>query len=134
LGINSWHRDAEKNASDTLSSPGHTLGWHGCGGQNNVAIKCGNHIKIGYGVFIAENVIIRDDDGHDIIDGRHVRSKPILIGDHVWIGTNALILKGVTIGSGSIVAAGAIVNKDVPPRTLVGGVPARIIKDNIDWK
>lgn len=53
---------------------------------------------------------------------------PIVIGDEVWLGTNALIMSGVRIGKGAIVAAGAIVTKDVPPYAIVGGNPARIIK------
>ena len=53
---------------------------------------------------------------------------PIKIGTHVWIGSNATILSGVSIGEWSVVAAGAVVTKDVPPMTVVGGVPARIIK------
>lgn len=53
-----------------------------------------------------------------------------MIHDNVWIGTRATILKGVTIGEGAIVAAGAVVTKNVPPHTLVGGVPAKIIKEN----
>ena len=53
---------------------------------------------------------------------------PITVGDDVWLGANALIMPGVTIGSGSVVAAGAIVTKDVPPYTIVGGNPAKIIK------
>ena len=52
-----------------------------------------------------------------------------MIHDNVWIGTRATILKGVTIGEGAIVAAGAV-TKNVPPHTLVGGVPAKIIKEN----
>jgi len=54
---------------------------------------------------------------------------PIHIGDGVWIGARATILPGVTIGSGAIVAAGAVVTKDVPPNTIVGGVPAKILKE-----
>jgi acyl-[acyl carrier protein]--UDP-N-acetylglucosamine O-acyltransferase len=53
---------------------------------------------------------------------------PIIIEDEVWLGTNALIMSGVRIGKGAIVAAGAIVTKDVPPYAIVGGNPARIIK------
>jgi acetyltransferase-like isoleucine patch superfamily enzyme len=53
---------------------------------------------------------------------------PVNIGNKVWIGANATILPGVTIGDGAIVAAGAVVTKDVVPKTLVGGVPARLIK------
>ena len=55
-------------------------------------------------------------------------------GDKVWIATNAMILPGVTIGDGAIVAAGAVVTKDVPPRCMVAGVPAKVIKENVEWK
>lgn len=61
-------------------------------------------------------------------------TKPIKIGNHVWIGINATILKGVTIGDGAIIAAGAVVNKDVEENSLVGGVPAKILKKNIFWE
>ena len=53
---------------------------------------------------------------------------PIVIGKNVWIGANATIVPGVTIGNGSIIAAGAVVTKDVPENVVVGGVPAKIIK------
>jgi len=53
---------------------------------------------------------------------------PIRVEDHVWIGTGAKILPGVTVGRGAVVAAGAVVTADVPPMTLVGGVPARILR------
>lgn len=54
--------------------------------------------------------------------------KPIRIEDKVWFGANVTICPGVTIGEGAIVAAGAVVTKDVAPRTIVGGVPAKFIK------
>lgn len=66
--------------------------------------------------------------------GGKEKTAPIQIGNHVWIGARAIILKGVTIGDGVVVAAGAVVTKDVPPNTLVGGVPAKIIKENISWE
>ena len=53
---------------------------------------------------------------------------PIHIKDRVWIGANATVVPGVTIGENSIVAAGAVVTKDVPPNTIVGGVPAKVLK------
>ena len=53
---------------------------------------------------------------------------PIRIEDKVWLGANVTILQGVTIGEGAIVVAGAVVTKDVAPRTIVGGVPAKFIK------
>nr|DAH43337.1 MAG TPA: hypothetical protein [Caudoviricetes sp.] len=98
-------------------------------------IRCSERITIGNGVFIAEGVLIRDSDGHNIISDKSHRNKaPIVIGNHVWIGSRATILKGVTIGDGAIIAAGAVVTKDVPPKTLVGGVPAKIIRENVEWE
>jgi acetyltransferase-like isoleucine patch superfamily enzyme len=97
-------------------------------------ILCFNSIKIGHGVAIADNVVIRDSDNHSILSHSHLKTKPIVIGDHIWIGTNAIILKGVTIGDGAIIAAGAVVTKDVPAKALVAGVPAKVIRENIHWK
>ena len=61
-------------------------------------------------------------------------SAPIKIGNHVWIGQGATILKGVTIGNNSIIAAGAIVTKDIPANCIAAGVPARVIKEDVNWK
>lgn len=61
-------------------------------------------------------------------------TKSVYIGDHVWIGERAMILKGVNIGEGAIIAAGAIVTKDVLSHTLVAGVPAKIVKKDVNWK
>jgi len=58
---------------------------------------------------------------------------PIVIEDHVWIGANAIVLQGVTIGQNSIVAAGAVVTKDVRPNTLVAGNPAQVLRDHVTW-
>lgn len=63
-----------------------------------------------------------------------VQGGPINIGNDVWIGTNAIILRGVTIGDGAIVAAGAVVTKNVPPYAIVGGCPARLIRFRFDKK
>lgn len=94
-------------------------------------ICCFFHIKIGEGVRIGPGVSIRDNDGHVWNETDPVGA--IIIHDHVWIGMRAIVLKGVTIGEGAVVAAGAIVSKDVPPRCLVAGVPAKVIRENIDW-
>jgi len=59
---------------------------------------------------------------------------PIVVEDHVWIGCRAVILKGVTVGTGSIIANNAVVTKDVPPRTMVAGNPARVIKEDVIWE
>lgn len=94
-------------------------------------VYCFRQITIGDDVLIAKEVCIRDDDRHHIVGSES--AQPITIGNHVWIGTRATILKGVTIGEGSVIAAGAVVVNDVPPHCLVGGVPARIIRHNIEW-
>jgi acetyltransferase-like isoleucine patch superfamily enzyme len=58
---------------------------------------------------------------------------PVVIGDRVWVGTRAVILKGVTIGDGAVVAAGAVVNKDVPAHSVVAGGPARVVGSVDSW-
>ena len=86
-------------------------------------------IEIGDGVLIGHNVVLATID-HDLDPARNRKNHyaPIKIGAHVWIGSNATILSGVSIGEWSVVAAGAVVTKDVPPMMVVGGVPAKVIK------
>jgi len=89
--------------------------------NNNSNISCFERIEIGNDVAISENVTIRDSDNHEISYSNSNKTKPIKIGNHVWIGMNVIILKGVIIGDGVIIAAGSIVNHDVPAKSLVGG-------------
>jgi maltose O-acetyltransferase len=83
------------------------------------------------GITIGENVSISPEvailtAAHNIADPQfRVEMQPVVIEDYVWIGSRAIILGGVTLGRGSVVAAGAVVTRDVPPFTIVGGVPAR---------
>lgn len=99
--------------------------------SRNCKIRCFNSITIGNDVAISENVSIWDSDAH-LIEGRQF-SAPINIGNKVWIGTNSIILKGVNIGEGAIIAAGSVVTSDVEPFCLYGGVPAKKIKENVKW-
>lgn len=102
--------------------------------NRNAKIRCFNEISIGHNVAIGENFTIWDTDAHTIIGKEDEITKPIVIGNHVWIGTNVTILKGVTIGDGAVIAAGSVVTRDIPSKSLAGGVPAKIIKQNIEWR
>lgn len=98
------------------------------------SITAGKKIHIGSGSLFARDVALRSDDVHYIVEDGYEPSKPITIGNHVWIGQGATILKGVTIGNDSIIAAKALVVNDIPPHSLAAGVPARIVRENINWK
>lgn len=113
-------------------------------------INCGKHITIGKNVFInfdctflaLGGITIQDDvligpkvslitENHPLNpeERKGLIAKPIMIKKNVWIGANATILPGVTIGENAVVAAGAVVSKDVPHNTVVGGIPAKFIKN-----
>ena len=88
-------------------------------------------VTIGDGVLIAPGTVI--STVNHALDPERRRANvctalPVTIGSNVWIGANCTILPGVTIGDGAVIAAGAVVRSDVPPRAIVGGVPARILK------
>jgi acetyltransferase-like isoleucine patch superfamily enzyme len=101
--------------------------------NSNVKIRCKQSIKIGQNVAISHDVTIMDSDAHNIDYEGYQMTKPVVIGDGVWIGSRALIMKGVNIGDGAIVAAGSVVTKNVPAHSMVAGVPAKIIKDDTKW-
>ena len=90
-------------------------------------INCGRHICIGSNTMIGDYAVISDDDEHSV-DGGPVRCQPIVIGQNVWIGRNALVMPGVTIGDNSVIGAGAVVTRDVPANSVAVGSPARVIR------
>jgi galactoside O-acetyltransferase len=92
-------------------------------------IRANGGVRIGNRVLIAANVTITSRE-HPVALPRWgvTTDAPVVIEDDVWIGAGAVILPGVTIGRGSVIAAGAVVTADVPPFTVAGGVPARMIK------
>jgi len=94
------------------------------------SVRIGKHVNIG------ANCAIYDTDFHPVDhikrrkhDIKSIEAKPIVIHDDVWLGSRVTVLKGVIIGRGAIVAAGAVVTKDIPEFTLAGGIPARVIKN-----
>ena len=95
-------------------------------GFSGTSIVADKEVVIEDYVTVGANAIIGDRDGHSEIYASE--PCPVHICNHVWIGMNATIMKGVTIGEYAIVGAGAIVTKDVPPFAIVAGIPAKIIK------
>ncbi len=95
-------------------------------------ITIGNNVMMGPDVIIYTANHKYDRIDIPMMDQGSTEEKPVIIEDDVWIGRRAIILGGVTVGKGSIVGAGAVVTKDVPPYAVVGGVPAKVIKSRIE--
>ena len=109
------------------------------GSRSGVGINCriAGPLSIGDDVMMAPNVTIVTQN-HKISDleiPMRLQTAPkqkVTIEDDVWIGTNVVIMPGVTVGKGSVIGASAVVTKDVPPYAIVGGIPAKIIKYRTD--
>jgi acetyltransferase-like isoleucine patch superfamily enzyme len=111
------------------------IGSHSTLGYMNL-ISVARSVRIGNHCLFAGEVKIMDNNSHSLdfeARRRHAQLEPsdvapVVIEDDVWIGTNCIVLKGVTIGRGAVIAAGAVVTRNVPPYTVAGGNPARVIK------
>ena len=90
-------------------------------------VKIGNHVNFAQGITVTA-LNHNFADANKRIDEQGVSTNPVTIEDDVWVGANAVILPGVKIGNHCVVAAGAVVTKDVPPHSLAAGVPAKVIK------
>ena len=99
--------------------------------NSDCKIRCHNNISIGNGCAISHDFTVMDSDAHEF--NGHRKNGPVRIGNNVWIGTRVTVLSGVNIGDGSVIAAGTVVTKDVPPNSLVCGVPGRVTQENISW-
>jgi tetrahydrodipicolinate N-acetyltransferase len=109
---------------------------HGTNINGLTKILVAESVRIGAECTFSWDVQILDNDFHTMtVGGADRPSKgPIVIGDKVWVSTRAVILKGVTIGDGAVVAAGAVVTRDVPPGTVVAGLPAKVVGKVDSWK
>jgi acetyltransferase-like isoleucine patch superfamily enzyme len=134
---------------DRVTLAGHQT-WLGSGDSHDKLLTIGNDSYVGYGVvisvgkqvvlgshvLIADRVLLTGYDGHPLDPLARARGeKPlesgigdVSVGDYAWVGAHAIVLKGVSIGRGAIVAAGAVVTKDVPELCVVAGNPARVVK------
>lgn len=100
--------------------------------NSDCKIRCHKKISIGEDCAISHDFTVMDSDAHELNGNRN--TNPVHIGNHVWIGTRVTILNGVNIGDGAVIAANSLVTKDVPAGSLVGGVPAKVIKEKVEWK
>ena len=103
-------------------------------GENMIVAK--ESVRIGKDCSIAWGVTICDHDFQKLYikDEVQVETAPVVIEDNVWIGMNATILKGVTIGRGAVIGAGSVVTKSIPARTVAAGNPARVVRENVDFR
>lgn len=100
--------------------------------NSDCKVRCHKSITIGDDCAISHDFAVMDSNAH-YLDGDN-NTSPVVIGNHVWIGTRVTVLSGVHIGDGAVIAAGAVVTKDVPPGCLAGGVPAEIIREDVNWE
>lgn len=108
-------------------------------GKTELAVMEGTKIEVGRDCLFSANITLRAGDSHSVIDAetgtRLNISKDIIIGDHVWIGNTVIVTKGTMIGSHSVVATGAVITgKQFQTNVAIGGNPAKVIKEGINWK
>ncbi|MCH8495019.1 MAG: acyltransferase [Balneolales bacterium] len=101
--------------------------------NRNTLIVCEDRVEIGENCKIAWDVIIMDTDQHAISKSIPMINKPVYIGDNVWIGCRSIILKGVKIGDGAVIAAGSVVTKSIPPGSIYGGSPAKLLAQKEEY-
>ena len=127
--------------SDVEVFRGKILHFHGgdyndaIGANTNLSLICGDHIDIGYGVKMGRGVTIRDNNGGHYLNMQgYKESRPVKIGNHVWLCEGCTIMQGAKIGDGAVVGAYAVVTGNVPANTFVAGNPAQVVQTNIRWK
>ena len=105
--------------------------------QNVLLVACeGTKIIFGEDCIVANGVTVRTSDQHGIYNSEGNRINPakdVHIGNHVWLGAHVVVMKGTSIGDGSVIGMNSMVTKDIPSNSLAVGTPARVIKENINW-
>lgn len=97
--------------------------------NQGATIIAAHSITIGPDVLVGDHVAIYDTDYHPLEEGAPVRSAPVIVERNAWLARGCVILPGVTVGESAVVGAGSVVTEDVPPRTLVAGNPARVVRE-----
>jgi maltose O-acetyltransferase len=116
-------------ASGRIEIGNHTFINYGSSIAARESVKIGSHCLLGHYTFVMDN------DQHDVVKHMDLpKSEPVIIEDHVWIGSKATILPGVRIGSHSAIGAGSIVTRDIPPCCVAAGNPARILRHLTDFE
>jgi acetyltransferase-like isoleucine patch superfamily enzyme len=96
-----------------------------------------SRLEIGRDCMLAKHVEIRTGDSHSIVDAntgeRINRAANVTLQRHVWVGAHAKILKGVTIGHNSVIGTASLVTNNIPPNSIAAGIPAKVLRSNIDW-
>lgn len=137
LGENSYVSGAELWVADNqciLSIGENTFVGHH---SHLACTEDGSRLMVGNDGMISSYVQIRTGDSHNIYDmegNRINKAKSVIIGDHCWIGEGAKVLKGVTLEGNNIVSAGAIITKSFGKNTLIGGIPGKVLKENVLWE
>ena len=127
LGKSVCFRGVRVGSNITVGNKGSLVLSDGVFINNGVNICCAHRIKVGDHTKIADEVIIYDTNFHPTSEGEPVEQNSVNIGRNVWIGARAIILPGSNIGAHAVIAAGAVVNGDIPPRSIAGGVPAKVL-------
>lgn len=95
--------------------------------NRNTTVVCHDSVTIGEYCKVAYDVVIMDTDEHPV-PGSARLTAPVVIEDGAWLGARTIVLKGVTVGAGAIVGAGSIVTRDIPPRAIAAGQPAKVLR------
>jgi acetyltransferase-like isoleucine patch superfamily enzyme len=107
-------------------------------GGHLAAVEPGSAVTLGQDCMLSDGIDIRTSDSHALIDaasGQRINPPgEVRVGDHVWLGTQVTVLKGVSIGEHAVIGARSVVTADVPPGCVAAGVPARVLREGVTWR